>query len=147
MWFLYVVALLAGIGTAIQPGQSAQLSRSLGEPFAAALVSLMIGAATIIAIGLVTGRLHLPSADGSADMPWWAWLGGVVGALVILSQLFVSQPIGAASYLGLMVTAGVVTSIALDHYGLIGFTTHPASAWRLVGGGLMIAGVTLVAVF
>lgn len=72
---------------------------------------------------------------------------GVLGALLILSQLFASKQIGAAPYLGLIVTMGTVTSILLDHYGLVGFARHPAGFWRLAGGGLMIAGVVLVAVF
>ncbi|MRI55819.1 DMT family transporter [Methylobacterium sp. DB1607] len=148
MIFLYGIALLAGIATAVQPGQSTQLARSFGgEPFAAGLVSMLVGTVTMLAVGLVTGRLHLPGLQQVAGTPWWAWGGGVLGAGVILSQLFVAQRIGAATFLGLLVTAGVVTSITLDHFGLEGFATHPASLARLVGGGLMIVGVALVALF
>ncbi|PWH55564.1 hypothetical protein DD647_28995, partial [Escherichia coli] len=43
MIFLYGIALLAGIATAVQPGQSTQLARSFGgEPFAAGLVSMLV---------------------------------------------------------------------------------------------------------
>ncbi|CAO4138951.1 hypothetical protein LPLAFNJD_LOCUS318 [Methylorubrum aminovorans] len=147
MIFLYGIALLAGIATAMQPGQSTQLAKSFGESFAAGLVSMLVGTATMLVIGLATGRLHLPSLQQAGAAPWWAWGGGVLGAGVILAQLFVAQRIGAASFLGLLVTAGVVTSITLDHFGLEGFATHPASLARLVGGGLMIAGVALVALF
>lgn len=70
-----------------------------------------------------------------------------MGALLILSQLYVAQRIGAAPYLGLLVTAGVVTSILLDHFGWVGFEQHPVSLWRICGGLLMIAGIALVAMF
>ena len=148
MIFLYGIALLAGIANAIQPGQSTQLAKSFGDqPFAAGLVSMLVGTSTMLAIGLASGRLHLPSLQQVAATPWWAWGGGALGAGVILSQLFVAQRIGAAAFLGLLVTAGVITSIALDHFGLEGFRVHAASPARLAGGALMIAGVALVALF
>jgi bacterial/archaeal transporter family-2 protein len=46
-----------------------------------------------------------------------------------------------------VVTAAVVVSLALDHFGLVGFEEHRASPWRLLGAALMIAGVGLVAPF
>ncbi len=147
MIVLYGIALLAGIATAVQPGQSTQLARSFGEPFAAGLVSMLVGTATMLLVGLATGRLHLPSLQQAAGTPWWAWGGGVLGAGVILAQLFVAQRIGAAAFLGLLVTGGVIASIALDHFGLEGFAVHTAGPVRLAGGALMIVGVALVALF
>jgi transporter family-2 protein len=46
-----------------------------------------------------------------------------------------------------VVTAAVVVSLALDHFGLVGFEEHRANPWRLLGAALMIAGVALVARF
>jgi bacterial/archaeal transporter family-2 protein len=47
--------------------------------------------------------------------------------------------------MGLSVTAALITSIALDHFGLVGFKEHPVGWWRVLGCGLMIAGIGLVA--
>ena len=80
-------------------------------------------------------------------MPWWAWIGGLFGATVLASQLFVAQRVGAGPYVGLVVTAAVVMSLILDHFGLVGFEEHRANVWRLLGAGLMIVGVALVARF
>jgi len=95
----------------------------------------------------VSGRLRVPSLQQALDVPWWAWFGGALGAGVILAQLFVAQRIGAAAFLGLLVTGGVIASIALDHFGLEGFAVHTAGPVRLAGGALMIVGVALVALF
>ncbi|WP_350223139.1 DMT family transporter [Escherichia coli] len=54
---------------------------------------------------------------------------------------------GAAPFLGMLVTAGVITSILLDHFGWVGFERHPATLWRIAGGLLMIGGVALVTIF
>jgi transporter family-2 protein len=59
----------------------------------------------------------------------------------------VARQIGAAPFLGLLVTAGVATSILLDNFGWVGFERHPAGIWRILGGILMVVGVALVAYF
>lgn len=147
MWYLYGFAFVAGIGNAIQSGANATLAKSLAQPFAAGLVVVIVSATTLLVTGLVSGRLSLPGSAQIAEVPWWAWFGGMLGALLVLSQLFVAQQIGAAPFLGLLVTAGVAASILMDHFGWVGFQQHPASLWRVLGGILMIAGVALVAAF
>lgn len=147
MWFYYGIALLAGIASAVEPGQNASLAKGLGDPLLAGLLCCLIGTALFGVLMVATGRTTLPDPGQAAQVPWWAWLGGVLGTVLVLSQLTASQKIGAAPFLGLLVTAGTVTSIVLDNFGLVGFTVHPASAWRIVGAGLMVAGVALVALF
>ena len=147
MIFLYGFALLAGIASAIEPGQNAGLAKSLARPLLAGVVSRVISIATIAVIMLVTKQYGWPGMDRLAQVPWWAWYGGVLSAILALAQLYVSKKVGAATFLGLIVTAGVVTSILLDHFGLVGFKVHEASVWRILGGALMIGGVALVARF
>lgn len=147
MVFLYGFALLAGLASAIEPGQNAGLAKAFAQPLLAGVVSLVISIATLAVIMLAMGRYGWPGMERLAQVPWWAWLGGVLSAILAVAQLYVSKKIGAASFLGLIVTAGVVTSVLLDHYGLVGFKVHEASVWRLLGGALMIGGVGLVARF
>jgi transporter family-2 protein len=147
MLFLYGIALLAGLASAVEPSQNAALAKSLARPLLAGVVSLAVSIGAIVVIMLVTGRYGLPGMDRLAQVPWWAWLGGLMSAVLAAAQLYLSKEIGAATFLGLIVTAGVVTSILLDHFGLVGFKVHPAGLWRLLGGALMIGGVGLVARF
>lgn len=147
MIFLYGLTILAGIANAIQPGQNATLAKSLGLPITAGLITLLISSTVLLVGGIAIGKLEIPSGQQLATVPWWAWFGGLFSVLLILAQLYASSAIGAASFLGIIVTVGVVCSIALDNYGLVGFPVHPASLWRVLGAVLMIAGVALVALF
>ncbi len=52
---------------------------------------------------------------------------------------------GAGLFNGLTITAGIVASVAIDHFGLMKFAQHTASPGRVGGAALMIAGVILVA--
>jgi len=147
MWYLYAIALLAGIANAIEPGQNATLAKATGQPMLAGLFCFGLSVVCLLAVMPVVRLWGKPAVDATSSVPWWAWPGGVLGAVIVLAQLYVSEKLGAAPFLGCVVTAGVVGSIVLDHYGLVGFDRHRASCWRVVGGALMITGVALVALF
>ena len=49
--------------------------------------------------------------------------------------------------MGLSVTAALTTSIAMDHFGLVGFKQHAAGLGRLTGGALMIGGLIMISLF
>lgn len=147
MWYLYGFAVFAGLLNALQSGANATLSKQLQQPFFAALVVVTVSATSLITAGLVSGQLGWASLDKSAEVPWWAWIGGMMGATFVMSQLLVAHQIGAGAYLGLTVTAAVVASLVLDHFGLLGFKQHPVNVLRIAGGVLMISGVALIARF
>ena len=146
-WLLYGFAVVAGILNAVQSGCNATLGKSLQIPFVAALTIVAVSLSSLLLAGAVFGQLSWPGADKIGQVPWWAWFGGVLGATYVMSQLLVAQRIGAAAYMGLTVTAAVVASVMLDHFGWLGFKEHPIGVWRLVGVVLMIGGVGLVSKF
>ena len=146
-WLLYGLALLAGIANAVEPGQNATLAKVTGQPMLAGLFCFAVAILCFLGAMAVVGWRHRPTAEAASPVPWWAWPGGILGAAVVLAQLYVSEQVGAAPFLGCVITAGVVGSIALDHYGLGGVPRRGISRWRFLGGVLMVAGVALVAVF
>ncbi len=147
MWYLYAFTLLAGIANAIEPGQNATLAKVTGQPLLAGALCFLVALLTFLVGLLVMRGRGLPRRGSFARVPWWAWPGGALGAGVVVAQLYLAESLGAAPFLGLVVTGGVVTSILLDHFGLVGFAVHRAGRGRIAGGLLMVAGVTLVALF
>ena len=55
-----------------------------------------------------------------------------------------SERLGAAVFTGITVTAAIITSVVLDHFGWVGFAQHTADPWRILGCALMIGGLVLV---
>ena len=49
--------------------------------------------------------------------------------------------------MGVTVTVAIVTSLVMDHFGLLGFEIHKAGLARIAGGILMVAGIGLIAAF
>ena len=142
----YLFVTLAGALNAVQSGSNAELVKSLGRPWLVALaVSLVTTAVFVVAV--VLGGLRAPPQGAMGSPPWWAWTGGVCGALYVTSTLFFARQMGAGLFTGLTITAGIIVSIALDHFGLVGFRQHTAGTLRVTGAALMIAGLVLVARF
>ncbi|XYD07205.1 DMT family transporter [Methylobacterium sp. NMS12] len=146
-WYLYGIALVAGVANAIEPGQNATLAKVTGQPMLAGLFCFGLAIACFLAAMVVARLRGRTRAETATPVPWWAWPGGILGAAVVLAQLYISEKVGAAPFLGCVITAGVVGSIILDHHGLVGFARHRAGRWRILGGALMVAGVALVAAF
>jgi bacterial/archaeal transporter family-2 protein len=58
-----------------------------------------------------------------------------------------SRKVGAGPYAGLTITANILMSLAIDHFGLFGIEVHSLNLWRALGAGLLVAGIALVARF
>ncbi len=110
-----------------------------------------LGGLVVLLVALVayTGwtRTPLPSAAQWAAAPWWSWTGGILGCAYVLAMVNAPEKVGAGMFVGITVTAAIVTSLALDHFGVLGLEPHTASVPRLLGGALMIGGVGLLAKF
>ena len=145
-WALYLLPMLAGLLNSVQSGTNGTLNRALDAPAVVALLGLSLAFAAVAVAGFAFGKLAGPDAQRAAAAPWWAWAGGMLGAVVIIAQPVSAPRLGAAVFMGLLVTSSVCASIALDHFGLVGFQQHAASWGRIGGAVLMVAGVWLVAV-
>jgi transporter family-2 protein len=89
----------------------------------------------------------LPTERGLAAMPWWAPLGGLVGAFAVIAGLLFVGKVGAGAFAGLTITANILMSLVIDKYGLFGMEVHDLSAGRLSGAALMVAGIALISKF
>ena len=77
-------------------------------------------------------------------MPWWGWLGGALGAVYAVATVLLARTLGAATLTALVVTGQLVCSVALDHFGAVGFTEHAVSVGRVAGCLLLIGGIVLI---
>ena len=142
-WLFYLFPIIVGALNTVQTGSNATLRKSLDQPLLAAFVVTAGAFTTYLALIPILG-LQWPSAAKVASVPWWGWIGGVLGATYVLATIFVAEKVGAAAFMGLTVTAGLVTSLLLDHYGWLGFDEHPAGIGRLAGAALMLGGLLLI---
>lgn len=140
---LIIVAVLIGLLLPVQAGANAQLRSTLGHPLTTAFVSFLVGT---LALGLLLLVARVPAVPtrSLAQAPAWHWVGGLLGAVYVAAAVVLAPRLGAATLIASIVTGQMLASIALDHFGWVGFEHHPASWPRLLGGALIILGVALI---
>ena len=137
------LAIAAGISIVIQQALNANLRNAMHSAAWSGFVSYAVGLACM-ALLVLAFRDPAPSASVAARIPWWAWSGGLFGAIFIGLGIFLVPQIGAATFLALLVTGQMLGSITFDHFGWLGLTQRPVDVPRLIGVALLIGGVVLI---
>ena len=145
-WIAIVFALIAGAANPFQSGANAALKTQLGQPLWATLWVYATGLLGVLLIQAVL-RQPLPAAAQASGVAWWAWTGGLISIVATVIGLMLAQKLGSGIFTSVSITASILVSILLDHFGLLGLKQHAASPMRIAGGVLMVGGVWLVAKF
>lgn len=138
--------LLAALAGAMLPAQAAinaRLGRAVGSPVWAAAIS---GVVLTIALTLVAAALTRagPRTDSLGGLPWWAWVGGLCGAVTLAATTAVAPRLGTAGTIALVMAGQVVCSLALDQFGLLGLEGQPISGKRIAAAALLLTGAALM---
>ena len=137
------LATLAGVSIVVQQALNANLREALSSAAWSGFVSYLVGllSMTILVVAL---REPVPALGIAARIPWWAWSGGLFGALFIGLAILLVPQIGAATFIALLVAGQMLASLAVDHFGWMGLARQPVDPTRLVGAALLIGGVILI---
>ncbi len=148
-WFL-LLALVAGFTLSLSVGLNTTVGRYLKNPVASALFNFVGGAIALIIIALVglgSGLLEFNFATLGSRLggaPWWAWLGGLMGALYVTGITVTGPAIGAALTNVLTVAGQLLMSLVADTAGLFRDQSHPLTLFRVAGVILIIIAVLLI---
>ena len=144
MNYIYILfAFLVGLAITVQAGVNANLRQAMASPILAAAVSFGSGFVALVLLFMASGA-STPSLEAIKQVSWWKWMGGIMGAVYMITVIVSVPKIGTANLVSLSVAGQLIAAIILDHYGLLGFALHPANGWRLFGVMLIITGVLLV---
>jgi transporter family-2 protein len=137
-----LLVLAAGGMIALQAPTNAMLARAGGSPVLAALISFVVGTIGLFVVWLASGQR--PGEAAFAKLPWYAWLGGLYGAMYVAVAAFAAPRIGLASLITIGIAGQIVSAMLLDHFGALGLPRDPFSLVRLAGAALVVLGVILV---
>lgn len=140
-----LLVLLGGIAAAIQPSVNATLATHV-RPMPAAFLSFFIGTVVLFLMTLWTLRDRTLFAFGQelAGAPLWAYVGGVLGAVMVSAMILGTPVLGASGTISLFVSAQLTFSLVIDTFGLAGRPALPIHWPQIVGVLLVAAGVRLV---
>ncbi|VVO52183.1 hypothetical protein PS893_00345 [Pseudomonas fluorescens] len=139
----YLLAIAAGLGITLQTTLNGQLAKGVGgDSVAAALFSFTAGAVCLGVFSLMRGGI-VASLAAIPAQPWWSLLGGLLGAGALLSYVVLAPKIGLSALLGLAIAGQIVSSLVIDHFGLIGASERPVSLVKLAGSMVMLTGLAI----
>lgn len=133
---LYIfLAFFAGWLVVLSMIFNSNLAKRIGI-FQSTVINYVVGllGASLLTL-IINGRIDLMSVDFT-QIPWWAYLGGVVGVGIVSASNYIIPKIPVI-YTTLLVYVGQLTfGLTLDYWAGL-----PISRDRLIGGILIIAGL------
>ena len=88
----------------------------------------------------------MPTLAQFGAAPGQLYLGGLIVAFYVISVTMLVPVFGVGNTILFAMTAQIVMSAAMDHFGLFGAAIRPVSLMRLSGLTLMLAGLFLAQV-
>ncbi|MBC8141832.1 MAG: DMT family transporter [Armatimonadetes bacterium] len=141
-----LMTFFAGAGLPVQAALNSRLGREFGSPLFGSFFSFCIGTVSVLLFVLIS-RVAAPVGGFgavAARLPWWLWLGGVIGAVFVSVAAMYAGRLGVTVFSATVIAGQLVASVILDHFGILVAERHPVSALRLFGIALLIAGIALI---
>jgi bacterial/archaeal transporter family-2 protein len=140
------VAVALGVAAGCLVGMQAPINSRLGRAVGsvqAATFSFLVGATVLVLVtAFVNGGLGNLVHLGRA--PWWALIGGLLGAVYVTVALVAVRTLGASGLTAVVITGQLVISVVIDRFGLLGIAKQSVGATRILGLVLLAVGVVLV---
>ena len=137
-----IAVVIGGAATALQAPTNAKMMGAVGSPVNAAFVSFAVGTAALGILALVLQTR--PDMAASRALPWYAWVGGLYGAIFVVAAAWGVPKLGVATTITLMVAGQLLLSLVLDHFGVMDVPKQPMNLGRVAGVALVLIGVLLV---
>ena len=137
-----LLAVAAGCFVGLQAPVNARLGRQIGV-LQAATVSFLVGTVVLALVaGVSSGGLSPIGNAGRA--PWWALIGGLLGAFYVSVALLTVRTLGASGLTAIVVAGQLAISVTVDRLGLFGIAKQQIAAPRILGLLLLVVGAVLV---
>jgi len=143
-YWLFLAAIVVGVSLASQAGVNAQLKVALHSPIQAAFASFLVGTLVLGLILCAQRAPWLPLRE-VANVPWWAWLGGFLGAFNIALSIYLAPKLGAVALAVAVVCGQVIASLFNDQHGWLGYPKLELTPNRIIGALFLVVGVIMVA--
>ncbi|KAF1712571.1 hypothetical protein CSC70_03435 [Pseudoxanthomonas kalamensis DSM 18571] len=135
------LAVFIGMLLPLQALINAALGRQTFGPLFAALASFAVG--TLVLLLWWWAAKPVFEVAALVRVPWWAWTGGVIGAVYVAAATLLIPRMGAAPLICLVVFGQLIGSLLLDHFGVL-HARQPIDGMRMLGAALVVVGALLV---
>jgi bacterial/archaeal transporter family-2 protein len=136
------LAVAAGCLVGLQAPVNARLGRQVGA-LQAATVSFTIGTLALVLVASLSSG-GLSGVANATKAPWWALIGGLLGAFYVTVALLTVRTLGLSALTAIVVSGQLAIAVVVDRFGLLGIAKQHIDAPRIVGLVMLLIGVVLV---
>ena len=129
------MALSAGALIVISRVINSNLAIKIGI-FKGAVINYMVGLIFAAAYLVIEMSLFNPVKVNFTILPWWAWLGGLTGVMVIVLSNYITPKISSFAQTLLVFIGQLFAGVIIDY-----FSSGSVSIGKIVGGALVLAGL------
>ena len=139
LWIWRAFGIFAGMLSATQIAVNGYLGKVVG--------SFTVG---IIFLAIICIVLHFKNGKSesfkneSAKNPWWMWIGGILGGLYILANVYLSRIVGTGMTVIILLIGSTTGGILVDHFGMFESPKKPINAQKILGVLIMILGAAAI---
>lgn len=147
LWIWRAFGIFAGMLSATQIAVNGYLGKVVDSPIKASAISFTVG---IIFLAIICIILHLKNGKSesvkneSAKNPWWMWIGGILGGLYILANVYLSRVVGTGMTVIILLIGSTTGGILVDHFGMFESPKKPINAQKILGVLIMILGAAAI---
>lgn len=141
MLLFIILGITTGGFIPLQTSINSQLSQKVRTPFLSSLISFLVGTIFLLILSLSTG-LGIPLLNGSlASLPWWGYLGGIIGMVCLTINIFLFPILGSVQTVIIPMVGQILMSVVIDNFGWFYAKTSPLSLTKLIGLILVVIGI------
>lgn len=133
-----LVGIAGGLAAAIQSGSLGAMEERVGT-LASTFITYGLGGLVVGLAMLFFGRERL---SGVGTLPWWAYLAGIMGLVIVSSLGITTSRFGIATGMTLFTAATLTFGVLIDQLGLMG-DARTIDYSKLIGLVLVIGGTWL----
>ena len=74
-----------------------------------------------------------PPTLGQGKFPWWTWTGGLLGAVYVLANIYLSGILGTGMTVIILLVGATAGGAVIDHFGLLGAAQKSLTVRKVVG--------------
>lgn len=134
--FYFIIAILAGVSIVVARIFNAKLAEEIGL-LESTGINYVTGFIFSLLILLISREYVQFSEIKSAQIPIWAYLGGLVSILVVLLSSHVTPKISAFYQTLFVFTGQIFIGVLIDF-----IISHQLSLGKIIGGILVLIGLT-----
>jgi transporter family-2 protein len=140
-WLTILMGVIGGAAIATQSAFSATLSKFIGLWPTTFLVHVV---GVFVALLPLWFFRHQSKWDGVFNAPWYVFLGGAVGVVIIYSVAYVISNSSLTAGVSILIGSQLVMALLIDQFGWFGIPVRSIDWIRLLGVIFLFIGVRLV---